>query len=114
MRIFLACIAAMLLLASVAGAAGPSGVKDCRDCGTVRAVQALKDHQRDPGGGALGSAGALGASATGQNREPVIYRVIVQMDTGGTREALVHEVSDLSVGDKVRVSGSGNLERLEP
>ena len=113
-------------------------VSKCRDCGTVRAVEQVdKDGKASGAGLVLGAvvggvvghqfgsgrgqdaataAGAVGGAAVGHQAEKnrnsgSYYRVMVDMDHGGTRDVNVADSRGLVAGSRVRVKGN-DLEML--
>ena len=128
------------VLACSAGAAGAEGrVGECRDCGTVRAVDLMNKSGDASGKGAVigaviggvvghqfgsgrgqdaatvggaGAGGAIGHNEEKKRSAGSFYRITVEMDRGGTREANVGDAAGLRPGDRVRVAGK-NLERVE-
>jgi len=120
--------------------AGPAGsVGECNNCGTVRDIDQMDRGGQASGAGAVigaviggvvghqfgegrgqdaaTAAGAVGGAAAGhqvekQRQTGSYFRILVDMDSGGSRSIDVVDPAGLTVGSRVRVSGR-NLEMVQ-
>jgi hypothetical protein len=125
MKTFARFASSLLLLASASVAADDKAqhtFPSCRDCGIVRSIRPAHAPSVSPGGargGGLGGVtggvlgGPRGNSGGGMGNGPPSWTVLVQMDSGGSRELTISDLAGLETGDKVRVVGL-NLERIQP
>ena len=135
-RMLSAATVVLAACAAPATAPQPLGTvtgSNCLDCGTVAAIQPVKTgggatgagavmgaviggivgHQFGSGRGndAATAAGAVGGAAAGHQMEKsargaTVYRVIIHMDAGGSRQIDVADLNGLAKGQRVRVVGS--------
>jgi outer membrane lipoprotein SlyB len=124
----LALVSPSQVLAQPAPEGGPSVVMRCRDCGVIQSVRETQRAREGAvsgvsnagpiglviniptgsgGGGEQPFVGAVGSREWQQLTTSTSYEFTVRMDDGAYRLAHKDGVSDLRVGERVRVLGDG-------